>query len=258
MRPPSSPLGDKCANCGHDYLSELFPQQLENATQSDRSRLFRCSSMGHASKPRVAKCLFCGLCQVPRAEQPADLRELYADVVDQTYLDNLLVKRKTFARAYQRIQHFVPHPGRMLEIGAYCGLFMQEAQRQGWKVTGIEPSRWASEYARSTTGLDVIQGGFEKLMKDLVGGFDAVVSWDVLEHVQDPPQFLRQSFQVLKPGGILALSTIDIESWFPRLMGRSWPWIMEMHLYYFGSGSLERMLADAGFRPLRPHTLYLP
>ena len=102
MQAPSPPIEEACANCGSKYLSELFPAQLEAKNEVHRSNAFRCSSMGHASKPRVAKCLVCALCQVPRSQQPPDLRELYADVVDETYVENLPAKRKTFANAFRR------------------------------------------------------------------------------------------------------------------------------------------------------------
>ena len=257
MPPASPPTTDRCANCNSHFLSEVVPPQLENATVVDRSNAFRCSSMRHADKPRVVKCLQCGLCQVPLSEQPRDLEQLYADVVDQTYLDNVSAKRKTFARAYKRIQRFSDPPGRLLEVGSYCGLFLQEAQRHGWTAKGIEPSRWASNYA-SAQGLDVTHGSFEDNAPTLGGELDFIASWDVLEHVRDPKQFLTTACGLLKPQGILALSTIDIDTWFPRLMGRHWPWIMEMHLYYFGSGSLERMMSDAGFELLcvEPYSHY--
>jgi dolichol-phosphate mannosyltransferase len=251
MPPPSPPMSDKCADCGSGFLSERFPRRLEASNDADRSSAFRCSSMAHTRKPTVALCVQCGLSQVPHSEQAADLEQLYADVVDQTYLDNLPAKKKTFAHAYERLQRFLPKPGRLLEVGSYCGLFLQEASARGWTVQGIEPSRWASDYAKSATGLDIVRGSFEDVAPSLPGGFDVVVSWDVLEHVRDPRRFLETAHSLLRPGGILALSTIDIDSRFARLMGRRWPWIMEMHLYYFGAGSLERMFRDAGFERVR-------
>lgn len=246
--PPSTPLiEDKCANCGSDFLSERFPRQLNAVQDGDRSSAFRCSSMSHTSKPRVAKCLQCGLSQVPCSDHPSELEDLYADVVDEDYLNNLPAKKKTFAHAYQRIRRFLPAPGRLLEVGSYCGLFLLEASRRGWTAKGIEPSRWAAEYAKSKFGLDVIHGSLERVASSLEGDNDVVVCWDVLEHVRNPKELLHIVSRRLKPGGILALSTIDIDSWFPRLLGRRWPWIMEMHLYYFGAGSLERMFGEAGF-----------
>lgn len=251
MPPPTSLIEDKCANCGSGFLSERFPRQLNAVPDGDRSSVFRCSSMSHTSKPRVAKCLQCGLSQVPCSDHPSELENLYADVVDKSYLDNLPVKNKTFAHAYQRIRRFLSTPGRLLEVGSYCGLFLLEASRHGWITKGIEPSRWAAEYARSKFGLDVIHGSLERVASSLECDSDVVVCWDVLEHVRDPREFLHIVSKKLKPGGILALSTIDIDSWFPRLLGKRWPWIMEMHLYYFGAGSLERMLREAGFEVVR-------
>jgi hypothetical protein len=44
---------------------------------------------------------------------------------------------------------------------------------------------------------------------------------------------------------------MDIDSPFARLMGRRWPWLMEMHLYYFTHRTLKAMLDSAGFDLVR-------
>ncbi len=233
--------------CSSFYLSEQFPQQLNTIFEADRSSVFRCSSMAHTSKPRIAKCLQCGFSQVPYSEHPSDLEDLYMDVVDKDYLNNLHAKKKTFEHCFKRIQRFLPPPGKLVEVGSYCGLFLKEAQSHGWIVNGIEPSRWAAEYARSTFGLNIIEGSLEKVIATPMEENDVVVCWDVLEHVRNPKEFLCLMSKLLKSGGVIALSTIDIDAWFPRLLGKQWPWILEMHLNYFGSGSLAQMFDEAGF-----------
>jgi len=80
--------------------------------------------------------------------------------------------------------------------------------------------------------------------------FDAVTIWDVIEHLPDPKAEMRNVHRVLKPDGIFAIHTIDIESWFARLMGARWPWLMEMHLHYFTRRTLARALEQSGFRVL--------
>jgi dolichol-phosphate mannosyltransferase len=247
MPVPSPLIEDKCANCGSDYLSERFPRQSNAIPEADRSGVFRCSTMALTGKPRVAKCLQCGLSQVPCSDHPSDLENLYAEVVDEDYLNKLPAEKKTFARTYQRIRRFLPAPGRLLEVSSYCGLFLLEASRHGWIVKGIEPSRWAAEYAKSKFGLEVIHGSIERVALSQEKDNDAVVCWNVLERVRNPKDLLHILSRSLKPGGVLALSTIDIDSWFPRLLGRRWPLVLEMHLYYFGAGSLERMFGEAGF-----------
>jgi 2-polyprenyl-3-methyl-5-hydroxy-6-metoxy-1,4-benzoquinol methylase len=252
MPPPSEPIVDRCVVCGSEYLSEMYPRQSGESQPAIGSSAFRCSSMTHALKPRVAKCLQCGLAQVPVSEHPPGLEDLYADVVDVDYLQNQRAKRSTFARAYSRIRPFLPKPGRMLEVGSYCGFFLEEARRQGWTVTGIEPSRWAAEYSTASTSFDVVHGSFERVAPSLADQqYDAIVSWDVLEHVSDPRGTLEGAFKLLRAGGILAVSTLDIDSGFARLMGRHWPWIMQMHLQYFSAKALTKMFEQAGFQMLR-------
>jgi dolichol-phosphate mannosyltransferase len=258
MPTPVAPSGDLCANCGSTLLSEWIARRTRNG-EANPSASFRCSSMAHASKPRLVKCLQCGLAQVPASEQPKELESIYADVVDDDYLQNLPSKRRTFQRAFEEIRRFIPsQPGSMLEVGAYCGLFLLEAQRNGWQATGIEPSRWAAAFARERSGVSVIDGTLEQAVPKLQAPFDVVVSWDVLEHVRDPGGFLRAAYGLLKPRGILCLSTLDTGNWFPRLMGRHWPWLMEMHLYYFDIDVMKRMLRAAGFEFLHaaPYTHY--
>jgi 2-polyprenyl-3-methyl-5-hydroxy-6-metoxy-1,4-benzoquinol methylase len=251
MLAASPMIKDVCANCHSSFISERYPRQLESTQNSNHSNVFRCSSMSHTSKPCVAKCLQCGLMQVPASDFPKDLENLYADVVDQDYLNNLHAKKKTFARAYKHIAPFLPDKGNLLEVGSYCGLFLTEAKRHGWKVTGIEPSRWAANHAKSISGHTVINATLEAAAPALTEQYSVVVSWDVLEHVRDPAEWLQIINGKLVNGGILALSTLDMDSWFPRLMGHRWPWIMEMHLFYFDSAILQQMFHEAGFEVLR-------
>jgi len=95
--------------------------------------------------------------------------------------------------------------------------------------------------------MEVVNENFESAVNKIESKFDVVTSWDVIEHVRNPREFLRLANKLMFPGGVIALSTIDIDSWFPKLLKRNWPWIMEMHLYYFGNKTLERMLTEEGF-----------
>lgn len=247
MPEPSPLIEDRCANCHSGYLSEFYARQSH---AFDHSNSFRCSSMSHHSKPFLAKCLSCGLIQVPLKEHPQDLEALYSDVVDDHYLKNITAKRKTFAKAYRSIKPHMPYPGNLLEVGSYCGLFLSEANKHGWDTLGIEPSKWAYNHAKSTLGYDVMNGNLETIVPTLNKQFDVVVSWDVLEHVRDPKNYLKTINSVMRQGGTIAISTLDINSWFPRLVGKHWPWIMDMHLFYFNSEVLRDIFKQAGFEML--------
>ena len=139
--------------------------------------------------------------------------------------------------------------GQLLDVGAYIGVFVEvAASRAGWQALGVEPSTWAVEVARQRD-LCVLEGTQEH--PDLAGRqFDVVTMWDVIEHVADPKRELQLAYDLLRPGGVLAVHTMDVHSLFARLMGPRWPWLMSMHIHYFSRASLEGLLRACGYEIL--------
>jgi SAM-dependent methyltransferase len=132
-------------------------------------------------------------------------------------------------------------------------LFLEIAQEAGWDAWGVEPSNWGVERARAR-GLNVIHGALDHA--DLPQeSFDAVTMWDVIEHLNDPLGALRHCRELLRPGGVIAVCTMDVSALFPRLAGRRWPWYMQMHLIYFSRRTLATMLEAAGYEVIgtAPH-----
>ena len=103
------------------------------------------------------------------------------------------------------------------------------------------------QIAAKKDGITVHKGTLSENLAALGSGFDAVVAWDVLEHVREPFELLREVNQLLRPGVVVFFLTLDIDNWFASLLGRHWPWIMEMYLYYFSETLLRRWLDDAGY-----------
>ncbi|MBF0605450.1 MAG: glycosyltransferase [Nitrospirae bacterium] len=210
---------------------------------------FQCTSMEHGSKPLVVQCLVCGLSFAPEGVYDDKLDAIYEDVVDARYIRDQAARQRTFAVVFDRIAPFLNMtPGTMLEVGAYCGLFGREAKARGWHYVGVEPSRWSVAYARESLALDVRCGTLKQNIDGLSGPYDAIVMWDVLEHLRDPMDLLTDARPLLKDSGVLFLSALDIDTWFPRFMGSRWPWMIDMHLFYFTHDTLDMMLTAAGFR----------
>jgi len=144
----------------------------------------------------------------------------------------------------------LPDKGHLLEVGSYCGFFLESFQKKypSWDYIGVEPSKWASEYARSQLNIKTMTGTLEDNVQALASDYDAVVAWDVLEHLKDPLAFLTQINSIMKQNGVFCFSTLDIDNWFPKLMGKHWPWLMEMHLFYYKNDTIEQLLNKAGFK----------
>ena len=250
---PDLIISDACALCNDNSLSMKHSGSTES-TRRDNSNAgmeYRCTSVGTDEYPTVYICLRCGLEQVPASFIPNSLDDIYRDVSDDLYITNKLTRAMTYSYLYDRIEKFLPEEkGTILEVGSYCGFFLREAIARGWNAVGIEPSLWASKYARDVTGVDVRTGFLEEKTNDLSNRYDVVVTWDVLEHVKDPVNYIETCGGFLNPGSILCLSTLDIDSWFPRIMGKRWPWLMNMHIIYFSRDTLEDTLHRAGFKLL--------
>jgi 2-polyprenyl-3-methyl-5-hydroxy-6-metoxy-1,4-benzoquinol methylase len=84
--------------------------------------------------------------------------------------------------------------------------------------------------------------------------YNLVCSWDVLEHVAAPEEFLTSSYECLKKDGVLAFSTVNIGSLFTKILGSKWPWYMLMHLHYFSKDSLRMLLEKQGFQNIQFRT----
>jgi 2-polyprenyl-3-methyl-5-hydroxy-6-metoxy-1,4-benzoquinol methylase len=169
-------------------------------------------------------------------------------VEDPEYFASEEERRASFREALSRLGP----PGRLLEIGSSVGLFLDEARRAGWSAIGIEPSRWAAESARAR-GLTVFNGTLEEFASE-EEPFDVVVSWDVWEHLEDPQAALRRAHSLLKPGGLLVFTTVNLGGLGRKLFRGRWPWFMRMHLHYFTRGSLTRMVKESGFESVSTST----
>ena len=216
------------------------------------AQAYKCTSLEHKSKPQVINCLVCDLSFVPESSYPKDIETIYAEVQDPTYLLNKRSRYKTFQESLTLISPFLPDKGNLLEVGSYCGFFLDTFKKKynSWDCIGVEPSKWASEYARSQLKINTRTGTLEDNIKELGSDYDAVVAWDVLEHLNDPSAFLIQINSVMKLNGIFCFSTLDINNWFPKLMGKHWPWLMEMHLFYYKTDTTEQLLNKAGIKIL--------
>jgi SAM-dependent methyltransferase len=209
-------------------------------------RAWNCTSFGHRRHPPIWRCGGCGLLfQWPRPEEPA-LLEAYGEVEDPVYLAERENRYLTFRRA---VRVLGPARGqRLLDVGAYTGIFVDVARQAGFEAEGLELSRWAAAEGRAL-GLTMRNETIEERARS-GARYDAITMWDVVEHLGDPRRDLGHAFALLRPGGRLVLSTIDTGSAVARLLGPRWPWLMDMHLFYFDRRNLPALLEEVGFRVL--------
>ena len=167
-----------------------------------------------------------------------------------------------FAKHHHPLLHlfemYRPPPGRLLEIGAAAGVFLKSAERAGWTVQGLEPMAAPAAFARDRLSLDVREATVEDAPFQ-PGSFDAIAMFETIEHVLDPPAVLRATRRLLRPGGILVLTTPNWEAVSRHALGRQWAVISPAeHLYYFSEATLTPMLKQAGFSWVHYHRDFAP
>jgi SAM-dependent methyltransferase len=83
-----------------------------------------------------------------------------------------------------------------------------------------------------------------------VGSFDVVTAIEVVEHTLDPVAELARMRRLLRPGGLLFLTTGNAQPYADRLS--HWRYVLpEIHISFFEPRTLERALTSAGFTPER-------
>ncbi len=236
----------KCNLCGQDDWQVRLPATI-SANGSPDVRAFRCTSADYGQHPQIVQCRRCGYVYA-NPHWPADkLLDAYGSVEDEIYVTERQGRLLTFRKHLKALEkHTGPGQGRrLLDVGAYIGVFVEVARAAGWDACGVEPSEWAVQEAQAR-GLPMIHG--TQHAAELAGQvFDVITLWDVIEHLADPSGELTHAHQMLKPGGMIAIHTMDIDSLAARLMGARWPWLMEMHIHYFSRKTLAKMLQKCGY-----------
>ncbi len=235
----------RCPLCGADDYEVRFEDRLGDVPVDPQVH-YTSTSSAFGEHGRIVRCRSCRLVYMnPRPHHHA-VQDNYAAVEDTRYLEEEQGRVETFAQSLAYVQRFMP-TGRLLDVGCHVGTFLTLAEQAGYEVAGVEPSRWAADVARDRVGGSVHCGAVEDApLPD--GGYDVVTLWDVIEHLPDPALDIRAIHAALRPGGVFAVSTMDVDSLFARVAGRRWPWYMQMHLVYFSRQTLCEMLRREGFQ----------
>lgn len=154
------------------------------------------------------------------------------------------------------IQRYYSSTGSLLDVGCSHGLLLEETQKIGFAVQGIEPSHSAAEYCLSR-GLQVHHGYLVDGMFP-AQSFDVVVMSHVIEHVSEPMPLLKLARDILSAQGVLCLCQTNYQGTLPRYLGQRWNyWVEHEHYYHFSLQGIRYILEKAGFEVIAEELLPL-
>ena len=233
-----------------------------------------CPACGHAKhQPKFVKngldyvtCESCDTFYInPRP--PSDVLDwFYRDSVNYAFWNKHIFPASEVAR---RSGIFVPRVDRLLdickkhgvatnallEVGAGFGTFCTElASRSVFKrIVGVEPTPGLAQTCRDR-GIEVIEAPVETLEPAAVGQFDVIASFEVIEHLFAPVDFVGNMLRLLKPGGLLMLTCpngqgFDIDTL--KVVSAS---VDHEHLNYFNPSSLGKLLSQQSMQVIESFT----
>ena len=233
-----------CPNCGQDDFEVLFDSNMgENDFQEGIETVYMLPGGKYG---RHVKCRNCHLIYVNPIEKASKINQDYSK---RESIDASTIRRSRLHATKSQVELIKKYKNgtSLLDIGCGEGFFLFNASKAGYVTKGIELSQDAAEYAKREFSLDVEANPLEELQL-MENHFDVVTLWVVLEHVPYPLPILKEVHRILKPGGLLAVSTPNIESIFAKILGKRWWELRRVHINQFTMKTLMDIFKNAGFK----------
>jgi len=232
---------NRCTICGNER--SVFVREGPDLYRPKETKIFR-----------LTQCLTCGHIMQNPPPTAEELNKAYAIEYAPYrpswkepgwHLWKVLRDLTTYRRIRRLKRYGKGH--HLLEVGCGAGDFLFAAHRAGWKVAAVEYSEPIVEMLRSEASFDVRSGELSPGLWE-PESFDAVVLWSVLEHVQNPMEFLAIASSYLKPGGTVFLQFPTVYGLELGKMFRQYWAILDLprHLNFFGRESLSKLCDQAG------------
>lgn len=195
-------------------------------------------------------------------EQVLDAKEYYGELYRQEYSHNAeaaATHAREIYRVYKnyqqdRLHHILPHltaNSRLLEVGASAGQFLSHVKDKVGQVNAIELDKACCAFLGSEFGIKA-DAEFLENSRFADQTYDVVCAFQVIEHVEQPVEFLKTLQRATKRGGTIFIEAPNLHD--PLLSVWDEPTYRKFfyhsaHIHYFTEASLSKVARDAGYRP---------
>jgi len=212
----------------------------------------------HKNGFTIWKCSGCDLLWTPDVSEDI-LKDFYSKSYfksqDSTfgynnYIEDEEILRKNARYILSEFPKFKNYQPKILDIGCAYGFLLDEARKLGWKTQGLEFSAEATNYAVNKLNLNVSTGSMTQV-EFPENNFDIITLIGVIEHLVNPIAAIRKINKILKPGGYLAITTINTKG-LVRLFDLKPP----EHIFYFSAKNLLLLLEIEKFKVIKSHSYW--
>lgn len=154
-------------------------------------------------------------------------------------LEYLSEEEETYWGVTEALSHLVPDKksSNILEIGSGLGYLTYSLIKANYNVVGIDISQVAVEQATETFGDHYILANLHEYALSNLEKYDVVILTEVIEHIDQPIEFIESIIKLLKPGG-KAIITTPNKTFYPGNI----IWATELppvHCWWFSEDSMR-------------------
>lgn len=150
---------------------------------------------------------------------------------------------------YLRFMTLANEPtGKLLDVGCGAGRLLNRMKKRGWDVEGVDFDAQAASLATKRYGVKTHVGDLSQCQLPS-NSFDAITLSQTIEHLYDPNATLLECLRILKPGGLLVMTTPNPLSIGTTEFSASWRgWEAPRHLHLFPVETLKHLTEQSGFQ----------
>jgi len=212
----------------------------------------------------LMRCLNCGLLFTHPVPEPDYADKYYQSKEYTSHASGGFTFKNLIYRTARRIAlrnklgliEKYSNVGKILDIGAGGGDFLNYCKSKGWLVEGIEINSTARLTAKRNFGLEFQTSVNEVRLSS--AKFDVITMWHVLEHLHNPRTQMEMNRELLLDHGLMLIALPDYESWDACYYGKFWAaYDAPRHLFHFTRKSFQILAEKSGFRIIEVKPLLL-
>lgn len=208
----------------------------------------------------INKCLNCSVLFVNPRPSEASIKQMFSDeyIISNSRVEDAFInyRKESLLREASLVTKLLPNGGSLLDLGTASGEFLLNFNKfKNWVVKGVEPSKYAADYARKNTKAKIYTGFLEDFdfpSKE----FDLITSLDAFYFHSNPNKDLKIINKILKKDGFLMIEIPNLKFRLFKNTGVIAKIIYKknsklnagVHLFYYNNKSLSYLLEKNGFK----------
>lgn len=160
--------------------------------------------------------------------------------------DRIGIRIANYALRYDLFKEYLPSTSpRLLDVGAFNGVFLHYMQTLGIRCLGVEMNRDAAEFGRTRFNVPIVLTSFEEFAAR--EEYDIITMFNVLEHMRNFDGILRKVGDLLHAGGIFVCEIPNVFHWVAAVCKGRWHHYEDGHNWLFGKNTISMVLKKHGF-----------